>query len=527
VGATTALNDRASATVAGSSELDEGGAVRREPPHYPAPMEAVSARFRAVQVSRGHDLSLSVGALTPALLAITITGFAALFALVGADARWLAALGRVIWTHHTIPTGIPFASASSAHWSNPIVLAELIFHGLDSAFGDRGLMLAQLAAVAVAVVVLARDAAAAGATVQATATSLLLVAVGALPDLSIARSQLFSVALFPTAAALLRSETRAPTSRIWLIVPLLALWSNLHGAALTGLGVTLVYLTVVRLRRQPRIALGVGLAALLAICATPAGLHTIDYYQGVLTNQAATRGKGLWAPISLTSPLDILFIGVAVGFAFQLRRGRPQLWEFLVLVMLAGLTVKTSRSGIWLLFFAVSPVARGFKTRKLWDGLLPALATVALASLLLAIARGPLPNGASPTIVTRAIALSHGTPVLAEDLFSEQVALAGGRIWFGDPIDAFSQRDQAIYLDWLQGKPGGIHATGANIEVVLTGRGDAVQREMSRDRAFRLAGLDRMAALYVRRQLPSAHSVASRLPHGQRRPVEISIPARA
>ena len=489
----------ASAATVDSVELDEGGAVGRGTSHYAGLMEAVSSRFRTGDASRSRDFSLPVDALAPGLIAVTVTGLAAFFALVGADARWLAALGRVISSHHAIPAGVPFASAPSAHWSNALVLAELIFHGLEAAFGDRGLMLAQLAAVAVAVVVLARDATAGGATVQAAAAALLLVAFGTLPDLSVARSQLFSIALFPVAAALLRSQTRAPTSRIWLVVPLLALWSNLHGAALIGLAMTLVYLAIARLRHQPRTAVAVGLAASLAICATPAGVHTIDYYHGVLTNQAAARGQGLWAPLSLTAPLDVLLIVAALALAVRLRGGKPQLWELIVLIMLVALTIKASRSGVWLLFFAVSPAARGFESRKVWDRLLPALATVALAALLFAIARGPLPNGASPALVSRAIALSPSNPVLAEDLFSEQVALAGGRIWLGNPIDAFSKRDQRTYLDWLQGKADGTRAIGPSIDVVLTARGDPDQKLMSRDRAFRLIGLDRRAALYVRR----------------------------
>ena len=52
------------------------------------------------------------------------------------------------------------------------------------------------------------------------------------PALLVVRSQLFSLALFPLLVLLLRGEARAPSRRIWLLVPLVALWSNLHGGVL-------------------------------------------------------------------------------------------------------------------------------------------------------------------------------------------------------------------------------------------------------------------------------------------------------
>jgi hypothetical protein len=462
-------------------------------------MEAVSARLGADDMTQIRAASLPERALTPALVTVTITGLAAFFGVVGADARWLAALGGVIWSHHSIPPGIPFASAATTHWSNAIVLAELIFHGLESALGDRGLMLAQLMAVAIAMVVLARDALGGGATRQGMTAALIVAAVGALPDLSVVRLQLFSIALFPLATAVLRAEARHPSRRIWLMVPLLATWSNLHGTVLLGLGMTLVYLAFVRFRQDPGAAVAVGLAASLAICATPAGIHTLAYYQGVLTNEAAQRGQGLWAPLSLTAPLDVVLVAAAIALGARLRRSSPQLWELIVLGALSLMTIKAGRSGVWLLFFLAPLAARTFKPRERWDRFLPPLATVGLVVLLVAVARGPLPNGASRSLLNRAIALSHGTPMLAEDVFSEQIALAGGRIWVGNPIDAFSKRDQAAYLDWLQGAHSGVKALASNIDVVLTGRGDRPERLMSGDRAFRLVALDRNAALFLRR----------------------------
>src|SRR5947207_11039998 len=226
---------------------------------------------------------------------------AAVAGTIGADARWLPALGRIILDRGKIPDGVPYASAPSAGWHNVPVLAELILRGLTSAAGDRGLLAAQVVAVAAALAILAWDLRRAGADDLAGALVLLVVVVGALPVLLIVRSQLFSLLLFPVLVTLLRAEARSPSLRIWLLTPLLALWSNLHGAALVGLAVAGSYLIFERGRRQPLLAVAVLVVSAVALCATPALENTPGYYAGLLQNEAARRGEGLWAPPSLTS----------------------------------------------------------------------------------------------------------------------------------------------------------------------------------------------------------------------------------
>jgi hypothetical protein len=468
------------------------------PPSRPEARRSVPSRVRELGGERGAF----------ALLALTVMALAAPVALIGADARWLAALGRIIAERGAVPAGVPFAAAASAHWHNPIVLAELVFHWLDSGLGDRGLMLAQLLAVAVAVAALYHDSRAAGATRQATAAAVLLGSVGAISALAVIRVQLFSLALFPLAAALLRREARAPTRRIWLIVPLLVLWANLHGAALTGLGMTLAYLALSRARARPLQSAGVAIAAALALCLTPAGIHTIAYYDGVLANRAAVRGQGLWAPLSLTAPLDLVLLVSVLGLGARLRRRGPPLWELAVLLGLGAITVKAGRSGVWLIFFLIPMAAPAFRTRRVWDRLLPALGTAAACLLVIAVVRGPLPSGAPGSLVRRAIALSRARPILADDLFAEQVALAGGRIVIGNPIDAFSPREQNIYLDWLAGARAGLQAIGPSVVAVITGPTGGARAVMSDDADFRMISATPRADLFVRRHAgPTAGSV--------------------
>lgn len=436
---------------------------------------------------------LVLGAAIAAVLAL-----AALLSRVGADAGWLAALGHVITVRDGVPAGVPFAAAASGHWPNPLVLAELIFNGLEGALGDRGLMLAQLLCVAAAMSILARDAARGRGEPIGIAAALLLVAVGALPSLAIARVQMFSLVLFPALAALLRAETRTPSRRIWLAVPLLALWSNLHGAAVLGAGMLILYLVLERGRREPRLAVSIGVAGILALCATPAGVRTVAYYAGVLTNLAAQRGQGLWGPLSLSSPLDVILVLAGLLLAYRAWRAHPHRWEVAMGAVLVLLTIRADRDGVWLLFFLAIPAARRLSPARSLRMLAPLAGLAAVALLTVAIVRGPVPSGASRSLVRGAIAAAHGSPVLADGMIDEQVALAGGRIWAGNPIDAFPRPVQADYLNWLAGERSGISAVTPAVRVVLVGRGTRTAALMARLPGFAAARSDRTTVMYER-----------------------------
>src|SRR2546421_8759296 len=109
------------------------GALSQRASALRARVASTSARFGPL------ELAVALGA---ALSAVAGT--------IGADARWLPALGRIILDRGKIPNGVPYASAPSAGWHNVPVLAELILRGLTSAAGDRGLLAAQVVAGAAA-----------------------------------------------------------------------------------------------------------------------------------------------------------------------------------------------------------------------------------------------------------------------------------------------------------------------------------------------------------------------------------------
>jgi hypothetical protein len=435
----------------------------------------VESRLSWLAVAAGSALSASVAA-------------------VGADARWLAALGGVIARAGHIPSSIPYAAAPSHDWVNVPVLGELVFHGLWSLGADRGLIAAQAFAVAATLTLLLRDMRAARATDTACALVLVAIPFAAASSLFVVRAQMFSLPLFALLVLLLRSDARAPSPRIWLLVPLIALWSNLHGAVLVGLVVATVYLVL------QRRAFGVLIASWAALFVTPALLRTGDYYWTVMHSEPAASGFGLWAPLSWHNPLDVLFVAVAVALLVPALRAQPRRWELVCLAVLAVSSVHVARNSVWLVLFVAAPAAAGLRVPEVSASrrLLVASAwIVPIVLLVAAFSRAPEQSVAGPVLRAKAERLAAGAPVLADAEDAEQLALDGGRVWIANPIDAFPRREQRLYLDWLRGRPEG-DALVRRHDVVLVTVDSAAQRRLRRMHGFREAGRDAAAVLYVR-----------------------------
>ena len=344
-----------------------------------------------------------------------------------------------------------------------------------------------------------------GAPDAATAAVLLIVFFAAAPSFIIVRAQLFSLVLFCVALLLLRAEARSPSWRIWLLVPLTALWANLHGAVLVGLSVAGAYLVLERFRRDPIVAAGVLTSSTLALFLTPAWGDSGDYYLGVLRSEAALRGEGMWAPLSSHSPFDVLFVALAVPLVMFALRDGLQLWELACIAAFGTFTVHAGRNSVWLICIVAAPAARGLGERFL-PGFVPSPRTMLLcswvpAAFLIAGVLQPAPEGgASDRIRDRAVALAAGRPILADGLDAERLALEGHRVWIANPLDAFDMSDQRLYLDWLDAAPAGDRLLREG-PVVLVTRGSAPARRLSREPSFRCAGGDPHAVIYVRKLL--------------------------
>ena len=175
-------------------------------------------------------------------------------------------------------------------------------------------------------------------------------------SLSCARSS-FSLALFPVLLLLLRSEAQKPSRRIWLAVPLLALWANLHGGVLVGFGVVAAYLRAPPQLRQSPISTSVLFPACTgALFATLRPPRDIPLLRRACSAAASFGALTAVGAASLHVTLDrSLHRRRGSRCSPRLVRSRPLAWELVLLFALGVMSVEATRNGIWFLMFAATP----------------------------------------------------------------------------------------------------------------------------------------------------------------------------
>lgn len=438
---------------------------------------------------------------------VLITWFLAVFVRVGGDWDWLVAMGDRIVATRQVPDGVPFAASDTTGWHNVPVLAQLAASAIHR-LGARAAVFAHIFLVVVALYILARSSRSRGASDRYAAVSLLLLAAGALATLGIVRAQTLSLVPFALMVALISSQARCPDRRIWWAVPLVAIWGNLHGAALLGVCVLGAYLLVERVRPDFWLSAAVGAASLLALCATPQLWRTPTYYAEVFDNVSAQRGEGLWARPSVTMPFDVLMMvaaGVLLLFLLRVRR-RP--WEYVAVLGLCVATASAARHGTWLLVLLVVLAGRtsapDIRTGPQRSDKPSRRVSVFFVGFTLAIAlpvvaaRGDDVLGAPPAVVNQVVKVSGDDVVLAPAPLSEALAVAGLTLWAGNPLDAFSHPVQAAYLDFLSGKSGAAPAIEGS-DVVVVQEGSAQDDLVSEDPALAAHPCGTSWICYVRR----------------------------
>jgi hypothetical protein len=409
---------------------------------------------------------LSVGLWTALLAGLTI---------LGSDLLWAVAMGDVIRDTGEVPHGIPFASAPQADWHNPIALAQVLL-SLVHAAGPIGLAAWHLVVVAVTLSVVVAESRRLGGGDVRTSVVVALVVIGCATAFAVARFPDLSLVPFVVAVAVMRRQQARPSRALWWLVPLYALWGNLHGGVLVGVAVLGVFL-VASPGGGPLVRRAlVGAGALLALLATSAGLGTPAYYLGVLGNEAAARGSDLWAAPNLGNPLDLAMLAAAaLLLGMCVRRGLP-LWEWLATAGLVLAMVMTARNGVWVMLF-VAPAAAGLRRagavvdppapRPRWWW--PVVAAAAAVSLVVCVwqlerrAEQVGPPGASVVEAVRGFA--DGQPVLADEPIAETLAQAGVTVWAANPIDAFPRSVQAQFLDFLH--DGKVPADASRVDVAV------------------------------------------------------------
>ncbi len=177
------------------------------------------------------------------------------------------------------------------------------------------------------------------------------------------RPQLIGVAIF-VAVLWLVLRRREMGRTVWLVVPLVAIWANVHGSFILGpalLGIALVEDLFDRADAWRTTATLLG-ASLLATLVNPFGPGAWGYAAGISTNSTIASRITEWQPTTVRSPEGVLFFASAglVALAFvvaAVRGGRPRPTALLWIVPFLGIGLWAVRGLAWWPFVAAATVA--------------------------------------------------------------------------------------------------------------------------------------------------------------------------
>jgi hypothetical protein len=302
-------------------------------------------------------------------------------AAVAAD-TWLNLLGGRIILHHGLPHRDTLAVISHGYrWIDEQWLSNLIFYGVYRVGGLIAVaeltILLFVGATALAFAI-ARLRGASAASVAGCGWPLILIGA------TFARAEVFVQPLAILLIALLASESRRRTSRVWLAFPILILWANLHGSVVLGAALTsaLGLIELINVGRSRRFearsvvrGIVLALAAWPCLFASPYGLELKVYYRETLHNPAFGHFLTEWQTPSLLSVhglATVYFIGLAC-FLLGRRRGALTAFELTTIAVTGLAAVDAARSVVWfayacvLLLPATVPAPRAERTENDWS----------------------------------------------------------------------------------------------------------------------------------------------------------------
>jgi hypothetical protein len=353
----------------------------------PALTAARSHEARPSRLRRGLDwlarerLAVVVPALFGSLYLAALRG---LFSQDG----WLALVaGREV--AHGLPDSERLTVyAHGVRWVDQQWLAQLAMYGLDRL---GGLALVALAHVGIATIVVALSVAVArrgGADARAVFAISLVAFVPYSFVLATVRTQIFGALAFGVVLALLVSDARRPSQRVWAVLPVLAVWANLHGSVLLGAGLVAVRgLTLAATPDGRRRGAALALGAAVAIVASPYLLHLPEYYRHTAFNPEFKHVTE-WQPTtpSASNAPFYLLLFIAI-WAFGRHPRELSTFEWLALLVTGVAGMAAVRNAGWFAMTAVMTLPRVFPLapaprRQGGSGFLIALAPVAVFAAL-------------------------------------------------------------------------------------------------------------------------------------------------
>ncbi len=193
------------------------------------PASPQAARFRT-GLARVLAPSLSDCFFIALIVWLFISGASGWISLLGdGDTGWHIRTGQYILQHHSVPTRDLFSfSRPGAPWFAWEWLTDVIYALCFQIAGLKAIVLMAGVMIALYATVILRYTLWRGANAL-VASFTTLVAVGASSMHFLARPHLFTLLLLPVCLWVVEADRRKNTAWLWVLIPLTALWTNLHG----------------------------------------------------------------------------------------------------------------------------------------------------------------------------------------------------------------------------------------------------------------------------------------------------------
>ena len=265
---------------------------------------------------------------------------------------WMALVSGRWIAQHGLPSHDALTVWTRGHrWIDQQWLAQLSLYGLSRVGGLKLLLLIHALLVTSGLVGAALIARSRGATARSVTWIAIPVLIAYYPVASVMRPQSFAFPLFTATLWLVLADARRPSRRIFAALPLLVLWTNLHGSVVLGaMLVSLAGLVAIVQQRRPS---GRGLALLLApwacVFASPYALHLPAYYEKILVGGDFKQFVTEWRPTTLTANTAAVYLLVlgSLWLLGQAGRGAPLL-DQLAFALTAVLAFEAVRNTAWI-----------------------------------------------------------------------------------------------------------------------------------------------------------------------------------
>ena len=327
-------------------------------------------------VGSGQSVERRTGALSRFLeengtLVLVVSAFAAalithLRGALAADG-WMALLSGRVVAQHGLPSHETITIwAHGRHWIDQQWLAQLALYGLDRLGGLPLVLLVHAALVTAGLAGAAALARRIGGSARSATWVALPVLVAFWPGAAVMRPQSFAYVLFVAVLWLLLDDLKAPSRRVFYVLPLLILWANLHGSVIVGAalvaGYGLLEVAGSLWHQKPRTVKARSLVLVatpwLCMLASPYATSLPRYYHEIFSSGFGSYVTE-WAPTTLTI-LNLPIYLLALGGLWLLGRtgSRASVFEKLAFVGLSLLAFDAVRNAVWLALIALVVLPR-------------------------------------------------------------------------------------------------------------------------------------------------------------------------